>query len=516
MFEQESGSWPLSDVVVQPMAKAATDEAHYEAMLDARVCDRARVSRDVRFDGRFFSGVLTTKIYCRPICPVRPARSQTVVFFPTAAAAESAGFRPCLRCRPEAAPGSPAWQGAAATVSRALRLIIDQGALDEGGVADLAATLGIGPRHLSRLFLKYVGASPTAAARTRRVQLAKTLLTDTRLSVPDVAFAAGFQSIRRFNAVFRETYRRPPSAVRRQLEEAPFDGGAITLRLAFRPPLGWRNVVRLFSAECTPGVEEVSLQGYRRTVLVHGQVGWFSVRPVRAENQIELRVCLPAYTRLRALIERVHRMFDLGADPVRITRQLASDGDLVPLLNRLRGVRLPGAWDGFEVAVYRVVLRDVGRSTAGRVMERLASTYGRHLEPRPPRGPHILFPDAEALAQSGSSNLGLSRTGAQDLRRLAAATAAGSIQFLTASFDDLVAQLTTTARFDPATAHWIAMRSLAEPDAVPFGIEYSPLDTEHQRWRPWRSYVAVCHASAAIAARDQPGEVRIGLSARLT
>jgi 3-methyladenine DNA glycosylase/8-oxoguanine DNA glycosylase len=216
-------------------------------------------------------------------------------------------------------------------------------------------------------------------------------------------------------------------------------------------------------------------------------------------------VCLPAYTRLGPVIERIRRMFDLDADPGRITRHLASDGGLAPLLNRLRGVRLPGAWDGFEVAVYRVVLRDVGLSTAGRVMERLASTCGRHLEPRPPREPHILFPDAGVLAQSGSSNLGLSRRGAQDLRRLATATAAGSIQFLTASFDDLIAQLTTAARFDTATAHWIAMRSLAEPDAAPFGIEDAPLDTEHQRWRPWRSYVAVCHASVAIAASARRG-----------
>jgi len=182
--------------------------------LDWRTCDRARVARDARFDGRFFTGVLTTRIYCRPVCPVKPARSRNVVFFPTAAAAERAGFRPCLRCRPEAAPGTPAWRGAAATVSRALRLI-ERGFLDDGqSVEDLADTLGMTPRHLRRLFERHAGASPTAVATTRRVQRAKALLDETAMPMSAIAFAAGFTSIRRFNAAFRAAYRRPPSAIR--------------------------------------------------------------------------------------------------------------------------------------------------------------------------------------------------------------------------------------------------------------------------------------------------------------
>ena len=186
-----------------------------DRVLDWRTCDRARVARDRRFDGRFFTGVLTTRIYCRPVCPVKPAQSRNVVFFPTAAAAERAGFRPCLRCRPEAAPGTPAWRGAAATVSRALRLI-ERGFLDDGkSVEDLADTLGMTPRHLRRLFERHAGASPTAVATTRRVQRAKTLLDETTLPVSAIAFAAGFASIRRFNVAFRAAYRRPPSVVRR-------------------------------------------------------------------------------------------------------------------------------------------------------------------------------------------------------------------------------------------------------------------------------------------------------------
>ena len=183
--------------------------------LDWRACDRARIARDARFDGRFFTGVLTTRIYCRPTCPVKPARSRNVVFFPTAAAAERAGFRPCLRCRPEAAPGTPAWHGAGASVSRALRLI-ERGFLDDGKpVEELALTLGMTARHLRRLFLSHAGASPVSVATTRRVQRAKSLIEETAMPMAAVAFAAGFSSIRRFNAAFRSVYRQPPTAIRR-------------------------------------------------------------------------------------------------------------------------------------------------------------------------------------------------------------------------------------------------------------------------------------------------------------
>lgn len=212
---------PFSDVIVSTTAGAArrvlrSDIMRNGAALDPRVCDRARVARDPRFDGAFYTGVKTTRIYCRPTCPVKPAKSENVVFFATAAAAERAGFRPCLRCRPEAAPGTPAWRGAAATVSRALRLI-ERGFLDgEAGVSDLADTLGMTSRHLRRLFLRHAGASPTAVATTQRVRRAKALVDTTALSMSAIAFASGFASIRRFNAAFRAVYRRSPSAVRRR------------------------------------------------------------------------------------------------------------------------------------------------------------------------------------------------------------------------------------------------------------------------------------------------------------
>lgn len=467
-------------------------------MLDREICDRARIARDSRFDGRFVSGVLTTRIYCRPVCPVRPARSANVIFFPTAAAAETAGFRPCLRCRPEAAPGSAAWRGTAATVSRALRLI-DRGALDEGHVVDLAAALGVGARHLTRLFMEHVGAPPTAAARTRRVQLAKMLLTESRLPMTEVAFAAGFRSVRRFNAVFRQTYRRPPSSIRRA-DPAAIDGGGLTLRLAYCPPLGWPGTARRLAAECTPGVEDVGPGGYRRTVAIDGRAGWLSVGPVAGRSQVELRLQLPDYQPLRAVIERVSRLLDLGADPEAIAGQLAVDGGLGRLRSRLRAVRLPGAWDGFEVAVHRVLRRHVGAAGARDAAGRLARALGRPLAAGPPAGPDRLFPEPETLAAAGPRVLGLSAAAARDLRRLGEATAGGAIRFQTATFDELVAQLEREARFDRATAHWIAMRSLAEPDAVLGGLNGSAAVSE--RWRPWRSYVAICQATAARAAAE--------------
>jgi len=376
-------------------------------MLDREICDRARVARDSRFDGRFVSGVLTTRIYCRPVCPVRPARSANVIFFPTAAAAETAGFRPCLRCRPEAAPGSAALRGTAATVSRALRLI-DQGALDGGRVGDLAAALGVGARHLTRLFLEHVGAPPTAAARTRRVQLAKMLLSESRLPMTEVAFAAGFRSVRRFNAVFHQTYRRPPSSIRRADPDA-IDGGGLTLRLAYCPPLGWAGTARRLAAECTPGVEDIGPGGYRRTVAIDGRAGWLSVRPVAGLSQVELRLQLPDYQPLRAVIERVSRLLDLGADPEAIAGQLAADGSLGMLRSRLRAVRLPGAWDGFEVAVHRVLRRHVGaagaRDAAGR-QERLDRAYqdavSRQRELRVTLSPRQISQMAEDYARSQS------------------------------------------------------------------------------------------------------------------
>src|SRR5512143_569705 len=234
--------------------------------VDIRVLDRARISRDARFDGKFFIAVTSTGIYCRPICPVRTAKRDNVRYYPTAAAAAAAGYRPCLRCRPEAAPGTPAWLGTSAIVRRALALV-QEGALDEGSVDALAARLGIGPRQLHRLFVAHVGAPPLAVAQTRRLHFAKRLIDETDIPMTQIAFASGFSSLRRFNDAFLRTYQRPPSALRRlrHADAAPARG-EVALRLAFRPPGGFDDLLRFLAARAIPGVERVDADGYARTV----------------------------------------------------------------------------------------------------------------------------------------------------------------------------------------------------------------------------------------------------------
>src|SRR5262245_56728698 len=273
-------------------------------MLQAEICERARIARDARFDGRFFTGVRTTGVYCRPICPVKPAQSAHVCFFPSAAAAEQHGFRPCLRCRPETAAGTPAWQGSAATISRGLTLI-NAGFLDEQSVEELGTVLGMGSRHLTRLFMKHLGAPPSALARTRRVQIAKQLLGETSLTMTEIAFTAGFASIRRFNTVFKDTYGQPPSHFRCHGHEKSLSGGTVTLQLAYRPPFNWPLLAGFLADEATPGVESVHESEYCRTIAIGQAAGWFSVRPLLDRHLLCLSVQIPDYASLKHIMERV-------------------------------------------------------------------------------------------------------------------------------------------------------------------------------------------------------------------
>jgi AraC family transcriptional regulator, regulatory protein of adaptative response / DNA-3-methyladenine glycosylase II len=410
-------------------------------LLDREVCDRARLARDARLDGRFFTGVVTTGVYCRPICPVRPAGSQNVRFFPSAAAAEWAGFRPCLRCRPEAAPGTPAWQGSASVVSRGLGLI-NRGFLDEHSSADLAAVLGVGTRQLTRLFTKYLGATPGAVARTRRVQMAKRLLDETTVSVTEIAFAAGFSSIRRFNAVFAETYGWPPSQIRRSSPVEASRAATIRIRLAYRRPFHWPTFAALLAGEAIPGVEAADECAYRRTISVDGRDGWFEVSPTPGADCLALTLCLPGYAKLRSVVERVRALFDLNADPARIGAQLAHHPHAAPLLAEASDLRLPGAWDGFELAIRTLVVNDVGHADATPIMRRLVADYGVHLASPPQVGPDLIFPTAGCLAEASLSDYGLSCQTVNSVRRLARAVRNGKICFSpTQTFEDLVGHL---------------------------------------------------------------------------
>ncbi len=471
-------------------------------ILDPEICERARLARDARFDGRFFIGVVTTGIYCRPICSVRPPKAKNVRFYPTAAAAAEAGFRPCLRCRPEAAPGSPAWFGTAATVSRGLRLIGD-GALDgDGTVEQLADRLGVGPRHLSRLFRKHLGASPRAVAGTRRLLFAKKLINETDLPLAQIALSSGFGSIRRFNAAFRGSYGCPPSALRRG-SALRKSGSDFVLKLPYRQPFDWNSIADYFAMRATPGVEAADRSGYRRTIAVDGEVGQIHIRPIQGESALMLQVVFPDSRPLFHIVERVRRIFDLAADPEDIASHLRRDPALAPTLAAHPGLRLPGAWDGFELAIRAILGQQVTVKGASTLSGRLAEAFGERLSVSD--GPIILFPTPAALAEADVGSIGLPKARARTIRALAEAVCSGDVTF-DAALDPqtLERRLTALPGIGNWTAQYVAMRALNEPDAFPatdlglirsaeaLGIATTAkeLSAHAEAWRPWRAYAA--------------------------
>jgi AraC family transcriptional regulator of adaptative response / DNA-3-methyladenine glycosylase II len=320
-------------------------------LLDRRTYYRAFETRDARFDGRVFVGVTSTGIYCRPICPARTPKFENCRFFASAAAAQEAGFRPCLRCRPEIAPDLAFWRGTANTVSRALALITD-GALDgdDADVEVLAERLGVGGRQLRRLFRHHLGASPVAVAQTRRVLFAKQLLHDTRLPMTEVALASGFGSVRRFNEIFRDLFGRPPSALRRQprkkgggVDHSARDG--VTLRLAYRPPYDWPGMLAALAARAAPGTERIEDDVWHRRIELDGNQGSVAVAHLAQRNSVLVTIRFPSVKALPAIVARVRRVFDLGADILTIDSHLARDPKLAPLIAKRPGLRAPGDWE---------------------------------------------------------------------------------------------------------------------------------------------------------------------------
>jgi AraC family transcriptional regulator of adaptative response / DNA-3-methyladenine glycosylase II len=434
-----------------------------------------------------------------------------VRYFPTAAAAADAGFRPCLRCRPEAAPGSPAWLGTSAVVRRALALVHD-GALDEGSVDALAARLGIGPRQLHRLFVTHVGAPPLAVAQTRRLHFAKRLIDETDFPMTQIAFASGFSSLRRFNDAFQRTYRRPPSALRRlrQADGAP-GRGEVALRLAFRPPGGFFDLLRFLGARAIPGVERVDAAGYARTVALPGGPATVAVGAVRGRNELTLRVAGAPATALLSVTTRARRVFDLASDPATIAAALRGDALLGPLVRRRPGLRIPGAWDAFECAVRAVVGQQVSLAAGRTLVTRLVERAGTRLA-RPTDGLTRLFPSAEALAAADLRGLGLVPARARTLAALARAVVEGRL-LLDAPADEVRAALLALPGVGEWTAEYVALRALGEPDAFPAGdlvlrrvagcgraLTPRALAERAEAWRPWRGYAAV-HLWEAAASR---------------
>ena len=399
--------------------------------LDRDVCYRALRTRDARFDGRFFTAVVSTGIYCRPVCPAKAPKIDNCLFLPSAGAAHQMGFRPCLRCRPEVAPGLAGWRGSANTVSRALGLIAE-GGFDEGGADELAARLGIGARHLRRLFDRYVGASPVSVAQAHRILFAKKLITETSLAMTEIALASGFGSVRRFNDAFHATYGRAPSELRRKdpRGDARTASTGIVLKLPYAAPYDWPAMIAFLAARAIPGVEVVEDDRYVRTFALDGATGTLEVARAsdragrRAENALVATIHTSHVKPLGAIVARLRRLFDLDADILAIDEHLARDPVLAPRVAARPGLRVPGAWDPFELAVRAVLGQQVSVRAATTFSGRIVASLGKPLEAGRARGgATMFFPTAAAIASSDLAGIGLTGARAATLKALAAAVA---------------------------------------------------------------------------------------------
>ena len=467
--------------------------------LDLQVCSRARLSRDARFDGKFFIGVLSSGVYCRPICPARTAKEENVRYYTSAAGAQEAGFRPCLRCRPECSPGTPAWVGTPNTVSRALRLI-DQSGLEDGGVEVLAERLGVGSRHLRRLFLRHLGATPSAVAQTRRLHFAKKLIDETNLPMSEVALASGFGCVRRFNAGIRKGYHRTPMQLRRLARHAIQPDNQYLFRLRFRPPYDWNGILGFLAVRATPGVEVVELGRYRRSISLHGSHGYFEVSLDERSDTLAVRLQFDNPRSLFFIIERIRAMFDLTADWAAIVRGLKADPALRERVEADPGLRVPGCWNGFELAVRAILGQQITVKGATALAGRLVSKFGQPFSAA--SGLTHLFPPPEVLANAKLASIGLPRARAATIQALARAVCDGQIRFEgIVDSDAFLSRLCEIPGIGAWTAQYVAMRALREPDAFPSGDlgllralglgNARELERRAEAWRPWRAYAAM-------------------------
>ena len=470
--------------------------------LDSDHCYRALATRDARFDGRFFVGVRSTRIYCRPVCTVRLPRRENCRFFTSAAAAEIEGFRPCLRCRPELAPGLASIDAPTRLAHAALQLI-EEGALEERGIEGLAARVGVTSRHLRRIFDAEFGVSPIDYAQTQRLLLAKRLLTDTQLPVIDVALASGFRSVRRFNALFRSRYRMPPSRLRRDASPTSLPS-AMRFELPYRPPYDWASMLAFLGARAIDGIEVVDASGYRRTLGVahHGtrSVGWIGVTRSARRHALYVDVSASLARAIPPVLSRVRQTFDLACDPEPIAQRLGALAQAHP------GLRVPGTCDGFELAVRAVIGQQVSVAAARTLLGRLVQAFGTQASDGP-AGLARVFPSAAALANGDPAwlreKVGLTAARARTLHALASAVANGDLSLCAGSNVEATRKaLEAIPGIGPWTSGYIAMRALGWPDAFPdhdlvvmkaMGETRAARALERsEAWRPWRAY-AVMH-----------------------
>ena len=474
----------------------------------------AAASKDARFDGVFFTAVTSTGIYCRPSCPAITPKRENVRFYKTAAAAQEAGFRACKRCRPDAAPGSPEWNVRADATGRAMRLIAD-GTVDREGVEGLAHRLGYEQRQVRRLLTTELGVGPLALARAQRAQTARILIETTKLAISDIAFAAGFSSIRQFNATILDVFDIPPTLLReraaRRRTQVP--SGVIRLRLPYRPPIDAARILAYLAARAIPGVEEVTDEVYKRTILLPNGPGRLSLRPLPGFVECDLE--LDDLRDVATAVQRCRRLLDLDADPLAVSDYLGSDSVLGPLVRACPGRRSPGHVDGDELAIRAVLGQQVSVAAAKKLCARLTAAYGKPLS-APSGSLTHLFPDAATIAAANPEALPMPRARARSLVGLAAALASGEISLHPgADREAETARLLALPGIGPWTASYIRMRALSDPDA------FLPTDAGVLRalkrvgvsadvsaladgWRPWRSY-AVHHLWAVLEQHTPQG-----------
>jgi AraC family transcriptional regulator of adaptative response / DNA-3-methyladenine glycosylase II len=485
-------------------------------VLDHDTCYRAVSSRDSRFDGWFVTAVTTTGIYCRPSCPATTPKRRNVTFHPTAAAAQLAGFRACRRCRPDASPGSPEWNVRSDTVARAMRLIAD-GAVDRDGVTGLAAHLGYSERQLHRLLSAEVGAGAQALARAQRAHTARVLIETTEMAFAEVAFAAGFASIRQFNdtvrAVFAATPRELRTAAARRPDAAQPVPGLLSLRLPVRPPFDGAGLMRILAQKSVPGVEAADGATYRRAMLLpHGEA-MAVLRP--ADDHVACELTLADPRDVVPAVARVRRLLDLDADSAAVDDLLASDALLAPLVAAWPGMRVPGSVDGTEMAIKAVIGQQVSVAGARTVTARLARAYGKPVTAEGAGVTHH-FPTADALAGIDPAALPMPRSRGRTLVALCTAIAEGRLD-LAAGADraETAAALQALPGIGPWTADYVRMRALGDPDVLlvtdlgvrrgleRLGVAGDPRSAAAagERWRPWRSY-ALMHLWHLVTDRE--------------
>jgi AraC family transcriptional regulator of adaptative response / DNA-3-methyladenine glycosylase II len=479
-------------------------------ILDPATCYRAVCARDGRFDGLFFVAVTTTGIYCRPVCPARTPGRDRCLFFGTRAAAEHAGFRACFRCRPELAPGQGPIDAVPRLVERAVARI-EAGELNDRSVDELGRALGVSGRHLRRAVTAALGVGPVELAQSRRLALAKQLLQDTALPLGELALASGFASVRRFNALFQARFGRPPSALRREHGTAGVPG-AIALRLDHRTPFDWASLLEFLAPRAIPGVEEVEGGVYRRTVRVGSRRGWVAVRLDPGRPALRADVSLSLTGALMPVVARLRALFDLDAQPASIDAHLALDPVMRPWVKLRPGLRVPGAYDGFESAARAILGQQVTVAAATTLAGRLARRFGEPIE-TPFPGLTRLFPAADVLGDGGADvgALGMPDARARAVLAVARAVARDGLRLEpSGDVEAALARLRELPGIGEWTAQYVAMRALRWPDAFPAGdlgvraalggVSASEAERAAERWRPWRAY-AVMHLWSKLAKR---------------